>query len=76
MTIAVGSDSDMVNVLIYAASMATATAVMCGVLKKRTGKRLADTLSVRRFDIVIPLLLLVFTWCAGEALDGACTYAP
>jgi len=69
-SMAASTDSDMVNVLLHAASMVIASVVMCMVLKKRTGKRFTDTLSVRDFDIVIPLLLLVFTWCAGEVLDG------
>lgn len=69
-SIAADADSDMTSVLLYGVSMAVAAAVMCMVLKKRTGKRLADAFSVREFDIVILLLFLVFTWCAGEVLEG------
>lgn len=65
-----GIDGGMADVLLYAASMAVSSAVMCAVLKKRTGKRFTDAFSVKDFDIVLFLLFMVFTWCAGEVSDG------
>lgn len=64
------ADYDKVFTFLNAASMAGASVIMCMVLKKRTGKRLKDALSIKQFDICIPLLLLVFSWCAAEAVDG------
>lgn len=63
-------DYDRVYFLINTVSLVTASAVMCVVLRKRTGKRLGDALVVKDFDFFIPLLALLFSWCAGEVLDG------
>lgn len=65
-----GDYPDKIFSLIHAVSMALAAAIMCGVLRKRTGKRLKNVLSVKRFDFTLVLLLLIFTWCAGEVTDG------
>lgn len=66
-----GIDYDKIFNFINALSLTVSCVIMCVILKRRTGKRFVDALSVREFDIGIPLLFLVFTWCAGETLDAA-----
>lgn len=56
--------------LMNAASMTVGAVIMCRVLRKRTGKRLQDALSVKKMDWLLVLLLLGFTWCAGNVADG------
>lgn len=65
-----GEIYDKLFPLMNAASMAAASLIMCRVLRKRTGKRLRDVMSVKEFDLLLLILLLVFSWCAGNAADS------
>lgn len=69
-SVALQADYDRVFLPLHVLSMAVAAAIMCGVLSKRTGRRLRDALSVKGFDWVLALLLFAFTWCASEVADG------
>lgn len=69
-----GDYPDKIFFLINAVSMSLAAAIMCGVLRKQTGKRLKNVLSIRKFDLTLVLLLLIFTWCAGHVTDGIVAY--
>lgn len=65
---------DILFPLLNAMSMAAAAAIMCKILKKRTGKKLTDALSMKNFHWPLMLLLLFFSWCAGNVADGIVAY--
>lgn len=69
-SVIVQADYDKVFIFMNTASLAGASAIMCAVLKRRTGKGLRDALSIKQFDWCLLLFLLFFLWCAGEVTDG------
>ena len=61
--------SEAATLVITEIGMLTASAVACTFVKKRHGTRLREAISVKNFDLALPVMLMLFTWGLGEVVD-------
>jgi len=61
--------SEAATLVITEIGMLTASAVACTFVKKRHGTRLREAISVKNFDLALPVMLMLFTWGFGEVVD-------
>jgi len=61
--------SEAATLVITEIGMLTASAVACTFVKKRHGTGLREAISVKNFDLALPVMLMLFTWGMGEVVD-------
>ena len=61
--------SELVKLIIISISKLCGAAAACFIVRKRNGTTLKDVIKVKDFDFTVVLLLLLFTWSAGELCD-------
>ncbi len=57
------------DILINPAAIGTAAAFACLFVKRYKKIRLKDSIRIKDFDIMVPLMLLIFTWGCAELCD-------
>lgn len=66
------AENSYAKLAVHETAMLCGAAAACALVKKDSGVRLREVIRIKSFDFTVPLLLMLFTWSAGELSDHMC----